>query len=147
MDTVLLGLVLAFMLVSFVTELLPVDVTAIVCLALLLLFGLVTPEQAVAGFSNSAVVTVMMMFILSEGLVQSGVIRRIGFRIVRLAGKAHRRAEAAVLVVTGVVSAFINNTAAVSIFMPLSLQLAKHYRLSPSKLLIPLSYAANFFHH
>jgi di/tricarboxylate transporter len=144
MDMVLLGLVLAFMLVSFVTELLPVDVTAIVCLALLLLFGLVTPEQGTAGFSNPAVITVMMMFILSEGLVQSGVVRRIGFRIVRLAGRAHRRAEAAVLVVTGVVSAFINNTAAVSVFMPLSLQLAKHYRLSPSKLLIPLSYAAIF---
>lgn len=144
MQILLLSLVLAFLLASFVLELLPVDVTAIVCLALLLLFGLLTPEQAVAGFSSPAVVTVMMMFILSEGLVQSGAVRRLGHRIVRLAGRAHRRAEAAVLLVTGAVSAFINNTAAVAMFLPLSLELAKHYRVSPSKLLIPLSYASIF---
>ncbi len=144
MDILLLVLVLAFMLTSFVLELLPVDVTAFVCLALLLLFALVTPEQAIAGFANPAVITVMMMFILSEGLVQSGVVRRLGHRIIRLAGRAHRRAQAAVLAVTGTVSAFINNTAAVAVFLPLSLDLAKHYRLSPSKLLIPLSYASIF---
>ncbi|MCB1055481.1 MAG: SLC13/DASS family transporter [Acidobacteria bacterium] len=140
MDVVLLVLVLAFLLVSFVLEKLPVDVTALIALGLLLLFGLITPEQATAGFSNPAVVTVMMMFILSEGLVQSGVVRRIGYGLVRLAGRQGQRATRGLLGLAGLISAFVNNTAAVAIFIPVTLDLAKHYRISPSRLLIPLSY-------
>ena len=80
---------------SFAREWLPLDTTALVSLGLLLGFDLVTPEQAIAGFSNPAVVTVLMMFILSDGLVQSGLVRRIGYRIaawgrgLELAGERH----------------------------------------------------------
>ncbi len=137
----LLG-ILAFTLASFVREWLPLDATALVSLGLLLVFGLVTPEQAIAGFSNPAVVTVLMMFILSEGLVQSGLMRRIGYRIARWARRSSWRAAAILLSLGGFISAFINNTAAVSIFIPVGTNLAEHYRISPSKLLMPLSYAA-----
>ena len=137
----LLG-ILAFTLASFVREWLPLDATALVSLGLLLVFDLVTPEQAIAGFSNPAVVTVLMMFILSEGLVQSGLMRRIGYRIARHARHSSARASTILLAMTGFISAFINNTAAVSIFIPVATNLAKHFRVSPSKLLMPLSYAA-----
>lgn len=137
----LLG-ILAFTLISFVREWLPLDATALVSMGLLLGFDLVTPRQAVAGFSNPAVVTVLMMFILSEGLVQSGLMRRIGYRIARWARRSSRRAATILLTLAGFSSAFINNTAAVSIFIPVGTHLAEHYRISPSKLLMPLSYAA-----
>lgn len=139
----LLG-ILAFTLASFVREWLPVDVTALTSLGLLLLFRLVTVEEAVAGFSNPAVVTILMMFILSNGLVQSGLVRRIGYRIVGIARRSSRRASLILLSLTGLISAFINNTAAVSIFIPVATNVADQYRIRPSKLLIPLSYAAIF---
>lgn len=144
MDILILLGILAFVIAAFALEWLPLDVTAFVCLGLLLLFGLVTPEQGVAGFSNPAVVTVMMMFILSEGLVQSGAVRQIGYWIARLAGSSGRRASAGLLATTATLSGFINNTAAVSIFIPVALNLAKHYRFPAGKILIPLSYAAIF---
>ncbi|MCB1037615.1 MAG: SLC13 family permease, partial [Acidobacteria bacterium] len=144
METLLFGLVLIFLLVSFVLEKLPVDVTAFIGLGLLLLFRLVTPQQATAGFGNPAVVTVMMMFILSEGLAQSGAVRRVGFLLLRAAGRKSRLAASALQLRAGGVSAFVSNTATVAIFLPLGLDLAKRYRISPSKLLLPLSYAAIF---
>ncbi len=139
----LLG-ILAFTLASFVFEWLPLDATALVSLGLLLVANLVSPEQAIAGFSNPAVVTVLMMFILSEGLVQSGLVRRIGYRIARAAGSSSWKASTLLLTLTGFISAFINNTAAVSLFIPVGRHLAEHYRVSPSKVLLPLSYAAIF---
>jgi di/tricarboxylate transporter len=132
------------MLAGFVLERFPVDVTAILALAALLLFDLVTPEEAVAGFSNPAVVTVMMLFILSEALTQSGAIAGLGHRIVRMARGVQTRASALLMLVTGALSAFVTNTATVSIMMPVSLGIARQFKVAPSKLLIPLSYAAIF---
>jgi len=144
LDIALLLGIIVFTLTSFVLEWLPLDATALISLGLLLLCNLVTPEQAIAGFSNPAVVTVLMMFILSEGLVQSGLVRRIGYRIARYARGSSFRAATFLLGLTGFISAFINNTAAVSIFIPVGTGLAEHYRISPSRLLLPLSYAAIF---
>jgi di/tricarboxylate transporter len=134
--------ILGFMLLSFAFQWLPLDVTALTVLGLLLLFGLVTPQEAIAGFANPAVVTVMMMFVLSHGLVESGLINRLGYRISHISGPTPWRAVVSLLVATGVLSAFINNTAAIAIFMPLAMMLARHYRFSPSRILIPLSYVA-----
>jgi di/tricarboxylate transporter len=143
-DSLVLTLILVAMLAGFVLERFPVDVTAILALAALLLFDLVTPEEAVAGFSNPAVVTVMMLFILSEALTQSGAIAGLGHRIVRMARGVQTRASALLMLVTGALSAFVTNTATVSIMMPVSLGIARQFKVAPSKLLIPLSYAAIF---
>ena len=144
MDIAILLGILAFTIASFAFDWMPLDVTALLCLGLLLIFELVTPEQAIAGFSNPAVVTVMMMFILSEGLVQSGVVRQIGQSIASFSGDSSRKASASLMITVGGLSSFINNTAAVSIFLPVALNLAKHYRIAPGRILIPLSYAAIF---
>jgi di/tricarboxylate transporter len=143
-DSLLLTLILAAMLAGFVLERFPVDVTAIIALAALLLFDLVTPTEAVAGFSNPAVVTVMMLFILSEALTQSGAIAGLGHRIVRAARGVQKRASALLMLVTAALSAFVTNTATVSIMMPVSLRIARQFKVAPSRLLIPLSYAAIF---
>jgi di/tricarboxylate transporter len=144
MQLTLLIAILAFTVASFVLEWLPIDVTALTSLGLLLLFDLITPEEAVAGFSNPAVLTVLAMFILSEALVQSGVINRVGHRIARFSRASPNRASATLLFLSGGLSAFLNNTATVSIFLPVALDLAKRFKISPSKLLLPLSYAAIF---
>ncbi len=144
LDSGLLLAIIAFTVTAFVREWLSMDVVALTCLALLLLFGLVTPEEAISGFGNPAVITVMMMFILSGGLVQSGLVTKIGYKIAERTGESHWKASLLLLTLVGAISAFINNTAAVSVFMPVSIHLARHYRFSPSKILLPLSYTAIF---
>lgn len=140
---ILVGIIL-FALAAFVREWLPMDVVSLTCLGLLLLFDLVTPEQAISGFSNPAVITVMMMFILSAGLVDSGLVTRLAYRISDWTGGGRWRAALLLLVLTGVVSAFLNNTAAVAVLMPVAIHLAKHHRFSSSRLLMPLSFVAIF---
>ncbi len=142
LDIVLLLGIILFTIVAFVREWMSMDVIALVCLGLLLLFNLVTPEEAVSGFSNPAVITVMMMFILSAGLVQSGLVTKLGYRIAERTGSSAIGASILLLLLVGFFSAFINNTAAVGVFMPVAIHLSRHYRFSPSKILLPLSYMA-----
>lgn len=144
LDIVLLLLILAFTIAAFVREWLPLDVVAMTTMALLLLCNLVTPEQAVSGFSNAAVVTVMMMFILSDALVRSGLISQVARYFASISGTSHWPGTVALLLVAGVLSAFINNVAALTIFMPVALHLGQHYKVSPTRLLLPLSYATIF---
>ena len=95
MTTAVLVAILAFAVLSFLFEWMSIDVTALATLGLLLLFGLVSGQEAVQGFANPAVITVMMLFVLSEGLVRSGVVKRLGHRIIRSAESSHRRASCA----------------------------------------------------
>jgi len=141
-EILLLLAIIAFTIVAFVREWMPMDVIALTCLGLLLVFDFVSPQEATAGFSNSAVVTVMMMFVLGEGLVQSGLVTKTGYRIADLTGTSQIVAAVLLLALVGVISAFINNTAAVAVFMPVATHLARHFRFSPSKILLPLSYVA-----
>lgn len=143
-DIILLLAIIVFTILAFVLEWMNMAVIAMVCSGLLLLFGLITPEEAISGLSNPAVVTVMMMFILSASLVHSGLVTKLGYRIAEHTGGSRWKASIWLLVVAGVVSAFINNTAAVAVLMPVAIQLARHYKFSPSKLLLPLSYTAIF---
>lgn len=144
LDSWILIAVIIFTITAFVREWLGMDVIALTTLGLLLVFDLVTVEEAVSGFSNSAVLTVMMMFVLSEGLVQSGLVTKVGYRIADLTGTSQWVASVLLLVLVGTISAFINNTAAVSVFMPVAIHLARHFGFSPSKILMPLSFVAIF---
>ncbi len=144
MQTGFLVLVLVFMLVASALEWMAVDVVALTLLAVLLVTRQVTLEEGLTGFSDPAVMTVLLMMILSEALAASGVVAEVGHRIGRLARGSWAASVAILLVVTGVLSMFINNTAAVAIFIPIAVQLSKQHRKSPSKLLLPLNYAAIF---
>lgn len=142
LDVVLLIAILIYTLAAFTFDWAPIDVVALTCLGLLLVTNLITVDQAIEGFSNPAVITVMMLFILSYGLTNSGLLKKLGERIAQLAGKRSWGASAALILIAGVLSAFINNTAALAIFLPVSMQLARHYEFSPSKILLPLSYVS-----
>lgn len=141
MDLVIVFIVLAIAVVLFVRELVPIDVTALLILAALVTTGVLTPEEGIRGFSNPAPVTVAAVLVLSAGLIRTGVIVRLGHKISRLGGAAELGQLAVILVTVGVLSAFINNTAAVAMFIPIVLGIARDKKISPSKLLIPLSFA------
>ncbi len=134
--------ILVLALISFIFEWLPVDLTAITVAVVLMLFGLVTPTEGISGFGNSATVTVMAMFILSSGITRTGVIQIIRDGLVKWGGK-HPNQQIFVLgAIVGPISAFINNTAVVAIFLPIIEDWCKQQKLSVSKVLIPLSYAS-----
>ena len=133
--------VLVVALVAFVAEWLPVDLTALCAAIVLILLGLVTPEEGIAGFSNSATVTVMAMFVLSAGITRTGVIQVIRDRLLVWGGKNPHQQVFVLGALVGPISAFINNTAVVAIFLPIVEDWCKKQKISPSKLLIPLSYA------
>lgn len=124
----------------FISEKLPVDVVALLVLASLLVLGLVSPRQALSGFSSEATITVAAMFVLSAGLQRSGLLLRLGAGL----AKVRRQWMQALLIMLtiGPISAFVNNTAAVAVFLPLVLAASVANNKPASRLLIPLSFAA-----
>ena len=126
----------------FVTEKLPVDGVALLVLASLLVLGLVTPGEALSGFSSQATITVAAMFVLSAGLQRSGALQGLAEMLARI-----RSGWLFALVMMGTIAAvsgFINNTAAVAVFIPLVMAATAANRQPASKFLIPLSFAAQF---
>jgi len=132
--------VLIVALIAFVAEWLPVDLTALSVAVVLMLVGLVTPDEGVSGFSNSATITVMAMFILSSGITRTGVIQTVRDWLVNWGGKNPSRQIFALGIIVGPISAFINNTAVVAIFLPIVEDWCKKQKISVSKLLMPLSF-------
>jgi len=138
-----LGLVISAV-ILFATERIPVDIVALILMATLLLSGLITPEEAIGGFSNPATVTVGAMFILSAGLFRTGAVNLLGITLARLGAVSFWLVLVVMMLAVGVLSAFINNTAAVAIFLPIALGVARDTGVSASRLLMPLSFASMF---
>ena len=136
---VVLGLAL-IAIVLFATEKLRIDAIALLVLSTLAVLGLVTPEQAVGGFSNPATVTVAAMFVLAAGLQNSGALSGIG----DLLSKARSPVQFLLLLflVLAVIAPFVNNTAVVAVFIPIVMAASARIGMSASKALIPLSYVS-----
>ncbi|HYH45108.1 MAG TPA: sodium:proton antiporter, partial [Thermoanaerobaculia bacterium] len=143
-EIVLVLAILAGAVACFVTERLPVDLVALLVLSALLASRILTPEQAISGFSSTATVTVAAMFVLSAGLARTGFANLLGRQLARVGRLGLVAALSALMLLIGVISAFINNTATVAVFLPVVLGMARDTGLSPSKLLIPLSFASMF---
>ncbi|WP_129114303.1 SLC13 family permease [Halegenticoccus tardaugens] len=148
-------------LVLFVTEPVPVDITAIGVMVTLMLVApasealvavglldapieLISYDEGLSGFANAATITVLAMFVLSEGVQRTGVIQLLGAKIAAVTRESETRQLGATIGVVAPISGFINNTAAVAILLPMVTDLAERGRTSPSKLLLPLSYASMF---
>lgn len=134
-----LGVVVAA-LVCFIAEWLPVDITAICVAVVLILLGVVTPDEGIAGFGNSATITVMAMFILSAGIARTGVVQVFRDLLLKWGGKSVTRQILVMGILVGPITAFINNTAVVAVFLPIVEEWCKKRGISPSKLLMPLSF-------
>jgi di/tricarboxylate transporter len=150
-------------LVAFATEPVPVDITALGILVALLTVEPVTRQlvglgvlsapivvfsdvtaQGLSGFANAATLTVLAMFVLSEGVQRTGIIQLLGAKISEITEDDETRQLGATIGVVAPISGFINNTAAVAILLPMVTDLAERGGTSPSKLLLPLSYASMF---
>ncbi len=120
----------------------PLDLVAIGAFCALLVAGILTPAEAFRVFANDAVITVAGLFIVSAALNRAGVIDAIGHRLDRFVGRRDWSVLLVMLPVAAVISAFINNTPVVLVFMPIMISLARARGFNPSKLLIPLSFAS-----
>lgn len=139
-ESLLFFFIIFVTLILFVKEIFPMDVTALALLTVLLATDLLSIEEAISGFSNQAVLTVGLMFVLSSALVKTGFLEVVADKL-SYGNKNSWVTIGFFLLITSITSAFINNTAAVAIFIPLALHLSQRLHISPSKLLIPLSYA------
>jgi di/tricarboxylate transporter len=137
-----IALVLAILLLAvvlFVTEKLRMDLVALLVLSLLAITGLVDPPQAVAGFSNAAVVTVWAMFIISGGLSVTGIANILGRQVLRMAGTGEARLIVVIMTTAGVLSAFMNNVGVAAMMLPVVIDIARRTKRPASRLLMPLA--------
>ena len=133
-------IVILIALIAFIAEWLPADLTAILMTTILIVLGLVTPDEGIAGFGNTATITVLLMFILSAGVVKTGVTQVLRDWLLRWGGANPNRQIFVLGALVGPITAFVNNTAVVAIFLPIVESWSQKRKISPSKLLIPLSY-------
>jgi di/tricarboxylate transporter len=139
------GIVSAILIVTlylFITEKVPVDLTAIGIMVTLVIFRIITPAEAVAGFAHPAVITVGSMFLISRGMIRTGAVGYIGRKVIQMARGNFKLALLMILSTVAVASAFINNTPVVVLFIPVVMSMCCKFNLSPSKFLIPVSYAS-----
>ena len=134
--------ILAVAVVFLVTEWIPMEVTALLSLGAVALLGLVSPVEALAGFSNPAVVTVWAVFILSGGLTRTGVANVIGNFVLRMAGTRETTMIIVIMTTAGVMSAIMNNVAVAALMLPVVMDIARHTGRPPSRLLMPLAYGS-----
>ncbi len=133
---------LAAMVYLFLTEKLPVDLTAFLGLVILIFGGYLTPAEAFTGFSSPAVITMLSVFIVGAALLETGVADLVGGRIHRIVGSSETRLIVVLMLVAGVLSAFMNNIAATAVLMPAVAAIAARADLAPSRLFMPLAFGA-----
>lgn len=133
---------LGVMVFLFLTEKLPVDLTAFLGLVVLVFMGYVQPDEAFSGFSSPAVITMLSIFFVSSALQYTGVARAMGAQIHRVVGSREIPLIVAIMLVAGVLSAFMNNIAAAAVLMPACVALGRQAKVSPSRLLMPLAFGS-----
>ncbi|MFD2246714.1 SLC13 family permease [Pontibacter ruber] len=140
-----IGIVLAIIAAAvalFISERLSIDVVAILIMIAFMVTGILTPAEGLSGFSNSATITVATMFIISSAIFKSGALNNVGVVLTRIGRKNYLLCLLAVMVISGTISAFINDTAVVALLMPIVIQVSRDIKISPAKLLMPLSFGA-----
>ena len=144
MDIKIVGvsIILIAAIVLLVTERLPVDLTAIGIVTVLMVTGILTPTEALVGFSNPAPITVAVLFVVSRGLVRSGALDFITATVVRFSKGSPKRLLFLILFLVGGFSSFLNNTPVVVLFISIVMAVCCQYSLSPSKFLLPVSFVS-----
>ena len=128
--------------VLFVTEWLRVDVVALIVVVALMITGILSPPEALAGFSNSSVLTIAALFIVGGSVMQTGLAEIIGQRILKIAGNDEMRLMIVIMLSVAFLSGFMSDTGTVAVLLPAIIALANRTKISPSRLLIPLSFGS-----
>ena len=134
--------ILTIAIILFITEWIRVDVVAIGVMVALMVSGLLTTQEALAGFSNPAVLTIASLFVIGGAILQTGLAGAIGQRILTIAGSKSGRLTFVIMATVALLSAFMSDTGTVAVLLPAITSLALSAQISPSKLLIPLAYGA-----
>jgi len=142
MDIWIVSIILIFTLFLLITEKVPIDLTAMGIMVSLMVTGILTPLEAVAGLANPAVVTVGVMFLISQGMIRTGAVGFVGEKLINYSKGNANLAMLMILLIVAISSAFINNTPVVVLFIPIVTSLSCEFGFSPSKFLIPVSYAS-----
>ena len=119
------------------------DIVALCASIGLLVFHILTPEEALSGFSNSVVIMMVGLFVVGGAIFQTGLAKMISSRILKLAGKSELRLFLLVMLVTSAIGAFVSNTGTVALMLPIVVSLAHHAGTNPSRLLMPLAFASS----
>ncbi len=134
--------ILVVTVVLFVSERLRLDVVALMALLALTLTGILTPEEALAGFADPIVIMIAALFVVGDGLFQTGVAASLGKLPAKLAGGSETRLLVVIMVLVAILSGFMSSTGTVAVMLPVVMGLAWARDIPPSKLLIPLSVAS-----
>ncbi|HEX8140732.1 MAG TPA: SLC13 family permease [Pyrinomonadaceae bacterium] len=135
-------LLLLVAVVLFATERIPIDIVTILLVIALILTGTLSATEGFAGFGNDIIITISGLFILTGGLVKTGVIDVVGRRLHRIAGGDEFRLTVLIMVVAAASAAVMKNTTTTAMFVPVVLGMAERARVAPSKLLMPLAFGA-----
>lgn len=139
-EIILVLAILAISVILLISELIPLEVTALLTLGAVALTGLVPAAEALNGFSSPAVVTIWAVFIVSGGLTRTGVANVIGNFVLRLAGTRESTMIVVIMTTAGIMSAIMNNVAVAALMLPVVMDIAQHTRRHPARLLMPLAY-------
>jgi di/tricarboxylate transporter len=125
--------------ILFITEWLPIDLVALGLVIGLMISGILTPDQALAGFSNSIVITIAALFIVGGAVMETGLADNISSKLVRFAGKSRLRLLILIMGTVALLSGFMSDTGTVAVMAPAIISISRKKNINPSKLLIPLA--------
>ncbi len=143
--TLAIGYVLALLVVAlalFAWDVLPVDIVALILLLFLTVPKVLTPQEALAGFGDDTIIVLISLFILSAGVVKTGVVERLGLRLAAFGGKNPARLTKFILIAVTVISAFFSNTVTTAVFLPIVIGTARRADIPLAKVLMPLAFAS-----
>ena len=141
-DIMMVFSILIIAVILLITEWVPMEVVALLVLGTTAITGLVTPAEAVAGWSNPAVITVWAVFILSSGLTQTGVATLIGRIVLKVSGRSESSLIAVIMISAAVMSAFMNNVAVAALMLPVIMDISRQTGHTSSRLMMPLAYGS-----
>ena len=136
-------IILVLSAVFFVNGKVRSDIVALCALIALLIFQILTPDEALSGFSNSVVIMMIGLFVVGGAIFQTGLAKMISSRILKLAGTSEIRLFLLVMLVTSAIGAFVSNTGTVALMLPIVVSLAMSAGMNPSRLLMPLAFASS----
>lgn len=143
-DAIITAMVIIGAITLFISEKLSIDVVAMMIMGTLVLTGVISPQESMDGFSNSATMTVAFMFVISAAILKTGSLQYITGTLTSVFRNHYQRGVILLMLTVSAVSAFINNTPVVAVMIPVTTQIAKNSNRAASKLLIPVSYASIF---
>lgn len=136
-------IILALSMVFFVHGKIRADIVALCALVLLMVFGILTPEEALSGFSNSVVIMMIGLFVVGGAIFKTGLAKMISSKMLHLAGNNELKLLILIMVVTAFIGAFVSNTGTVALMLPIVISMAASAGINPSRLLMPLAFAGS----